>query len=170
VDIYELIRLRKSVREWSDRAIDPALLTRIIDGARLAPSAKNGQEWHVVAVSDESARRSLGYDCAGQPFVAEAPVVLAVCGDATVGTMKCGIPRMPVDCAILIDHITLIAVAEGLGTCWIGSFDQNGAQAIVGAPDGWEVMQLLPIGYPADPTPQEKRRKAIEDILSWERW
>jgi nitroreductase len=173
MDIHELIALRRSVRSWAPRDVDPELITRILDTARLAPSARNGQEWHVVVVRDEEARRRLGVECAGQPFAGEAPAVLVVCGDTSMGAMRCGQPRMPMDVAILIDHITLVAAAEGLGTCWIGSFDAAMAAEIVGLPPGWVVAQLLPLGYPAGDYTGEKKtkqRKSLEEIASWESW
>ncbi len=173
MNIHELVAYRRSVRTWADRDVDTALITQILETARLAPSARNGQEWHVVVVRDDDARRRLGEECAGQPFVGEAPVVLVVCGDSSMGTMRCGQPRMPMDIAILIDHITLVAAAEGLGTCWIGSFDAKMAGEIAGVPDGWVVAQLLPLGYPGDDSSdgkKAKRRKPLEEIVSWERW
>ena len=170
MDIYELINTRKSVRSWQKKPVERALIEKIIGTARLAPSAKNVQEWYIVAVTDESSRRNLGEGCAKQPFVAQAPVVLAICADPGVGTMRCGQPRAPIDAAILIDRITLLAVAEGLGTCWIGSFDQECAKNAIGCPDAWEIIELLPMGYPADPSPAKKNRKKLDEILSWERW
>ncbi len=172
MDIHDVVRLRKSVRSWENREVDEETIRRILDSARLAPSAKNGQEWHVVVVRDGERRRQLGVECANQRFVGEAPAVLVVCGDASMGTMRCGQPRMPVDVAILIDHITLIAAAEGIGSCWIGSFDPVLAGRIAGVPEGWEVVQLLPIGYPAagETGEKRKRRKSLDEIVSWERW
>ena len=170
MDIHELIRYRKSVRAWDDRPVDRSIVERIMESARFAPSAKNGQEWRVIAVTDQSVREKLGRDIAKQPFVAEAPVVLAICGDASVGDMRCGQPRMPMDVGILIDHITLVAANEGLGSCWIGSFDGPGAAKLLGVPEPWEVAQLLPIGYPADPSQITKPRKPLNEILAWEQW
>jgi nitroreductase len=173
MDIHKLISHRRSVRSWADRPVDRGTITRILETARFAPSAKNKQEWHVVVVRDAAARRRLGEECARQSFVGEAPAVLVVCGDTSMGVMRCGQPRMPVDVAIFIDHITLVAAAEGLGTCWIGSFDAEIAGEIVGVPEGWVVAQLLPLGYPASDdvdAAKPKQRKSLEEIVSWETW
>ncbi len=168
MDIHELIRYRKSVRSWENRDVEPAMVERIVESARYAPSAKNGQEWHVIAVTDAGKRKKLGNDIAGQPFVSQAPVILAVCGDTTVGDMRCGQPRMPVDIGTLTDHLMLVAAHEGLGTCWIGAFDGGEAATLLDVPNGWAVAALLPLGYPDDASPITKSRRSLDDLLSWE--
>jgi len=75
-----------------------------------------------------------------------------------------------VDAAIAIDHITLAAVAEGLGTCWIGAFDADEVRRILGIPPAIEVVELLPLGYPVDPAPVVKSRRRIEEIVHSDRW
>jgi nitroreductase len=84
--------------------------------------------------------------------------------------MPCGQLSYPIDVAIAIDHITLCAVAEGLGTCWIGAFDEGRVRAILGIPSHIRVVGLLPIGYPVDPAPVPKRRLALEEIVRYEGW
>ncbi len=106
----------------------------------------------------------------GQKFVGEAPVVLAICGDTSTGVMSCEMPRSVVDATILIDHITLVAAGEGLGTCWIGSFDQEACRELLQIPKGWEVVELLPLGYPANSSPVQKPRKRVSEILNWNCW
>ena len=84
--------------------------------------------------------------------------------------MPCGQLSYPIDLAIAIDHITLCAAAEGLGTCWIGAFDEEKVRAILGIPSHIRVVALLPLGHPTDPTPAEKRRLPLEAIVKRERW
>jgi len=74
-----------------------------------------------------------------------------------------------IDVAIAIDHITLKAAEEGLGTCWIGSFYEDQVKAILGIPADIKVVQLLTVGYPAD-SAVEKKRKSMEEIVRHERW
>ncbi|MEC9488147.1 MAG: nitroreductase family protein, partial [Halanaerobium sp.] len=81
--------------------------------------------------------------------------------------MMCEIPSYPVDLAIAVDHITLAAVEEGLGTCWIGAFNQQEARNILEVPDYYQIVTLLPVGYPAD-TPGRKSRKPLEEITDYE--
>ncbi len=170
MNITELIKYRKSVRSWSDKPVETEMIEKIIDTARFAPSAKNLQDWKVIAVRDSELRSRMTEVARGQRFVGEAPVVLAICGDSSTGIMSCDMPRSVVDATILIDHITLAAAAEGLGTCWIGSFNQDACRKLLGIPDGWEVVELLPLGYPADPSVVNKKRKSMEEILDWDYW
>lgn len=170
MDIYQAIKLRKSVRAFQEKPVDDVVLHRLLEAARLAPSAKNFQEWRFVVVRDPETRRRLAVAARGQKFVAEAPVVLACCAETDDHVMTCGQLCYPIDVAIAIDHITLCAVAEGLGTCWIGAFFEEQVKEILNIPPEIRVIQLLPIGYPRDPGPEEKRRLPLETIMRYERW
>jgi nitroreductase len=72
--------------------------------------------------------------------------------------------------AIAIDHLTLAAVSEGLGTCWIGSFESEQVKQILGIPQEIIVVGLLPLGYPQDPAIKEKSRLKLAEIVHYERW
>jgi nitroreductase len=85
--------------------------------------------------------------------------------------MRCGQACYPIDVAIALEHIALQAVEEGLGTCWIGAFDEAAAKAICGIPetDDIRVVELMPLGYPAD-SPREKSRLSLDEIVMLEEW
>ncbi len=170
MDVYEAIRARKSVRAFQDRPVEPDKLHRVLEAARLAPSAHNNQEWRFVVVTDPDKRRKLAHEAAGQAFVGQAPVVIAACAETDGGLMRCGLPRHPIDVAIAVDHLTLAAVAEGLGTCWIGAFDAPRVREILGIPPEIVVVQLLPLGYPRDPAPVAKKRLPLSAIVHEEGW
>ncbi len=170
MDVMDAIRTRKSVRSYQDRPVDDATLARVMEAARLAPSARNDQEWRFVAVRDPQMRRRIAVDAARQPFIAEAAVVLACCAESDGRVMRCGQASYPIDVAIAMDHLSLAAAAEGLGTCWIGSFDEAMVKDLLGIPAGVRVVQLMPLGWPVDPAPIPKRRRALEEILKRERW
>lgn len=170
MNITELVKYRKSVRSWSDKPVDIETVEKIIDAARFAPSAKNLQDWRVIAVTEPELRVKMTEIANGQNFVGEAPVILVICGDSSTGMMSCDMPRWVVDATILIDHITLAAAGEGLGTCWIGSFNQKACRELLHIPDGWEVVELLPLGYPANPSPVKKSRKSVSEVLNWNLW
>jgi nitroreductase len=146
------------------------LVTRLLDAARLAPSASNRQEWRFVVVRDESTRKKLYQAARKQKFVAEAPVVIACCADTNNHVMTCGQPCYPIDVAIAIDHLALCAAAEGLGTCWIGAFYENKVKKILDIPKHVRVVELLTLGYPRDPSPVEKTRLSLDEIAHYERW
>ena len=170
MDIYEAIRTRKSVRSFLDRDIEENKLQRILGAVRLAPSAKNKQEWRFVVVKDRQKREQLAMAAHDQAFVGEAPVVIACCAETDKHVMRCGLECYPIDVAIAIDHLTLAAVSEGLGTCWIGSFESEKVKQILGIPQEIVVVELLPLGYPQDPAMKAKNRLSMEEIVHYEMW
>jgi len=121
-----------------------------------------------VVVTEKALREKLA-QAANQNFIAQAPVIIAAVGTNPQKTMSCGIPADPVNVAIAIDHMTLAAVEEGLGTCWIGAFSQEKVCEILEIPSSCKVIELLTLGYPAD-TPREKNRKSIEEIICYEKF
>ena len=167
--VMDAINARQSVRTYEDRPVEPEKLVRILEAARLAPSASNRQEWRFVVVQDGKLRAKLVEAAGGQAFVGQAPVVIVACAVGTDHLMPCGLPSFSIDVAIALDHLTLVAVAEGLGTCWIGAFDQEKVKALLGIPDDVCVVELMPLGYPAD-TARSKQRKDLGEIAMRERW
>jgi len=170
MDVYEAIRRRKSVRSYLDKAVEPDKLERVLNAARRAPSASNRQEWRFVVVTDADTRRRLAEAAAGQRFVAQAPVVIVACAQTDGRNMRCGLPCHPIDVAIAVDHLTLAGVAEGLGSCWIGAFDPAAVRRILGIPEEVVVVELLPLGYPRDPSAADKSRLSLEEIIHREVW
>ncbi len=86
------------------------------------------------------------------------------------GNITRGYGRYPIDVAIAIDHLTLAAVDEGLGTCWIGAFDEAQVKEILAIPRKIHVVELLPLGYPKDPLPAKKQRLPLSEIVKYEQW
>jgi nitroreductase len=168
MDIYEAIKNRYSVRSYQDREIEQDKLDRILDTGRIAPSARNAQNWKFIVVRDADLREAIAQG-AEQPFLAQAPVILAVASTDPERRMACGVLSGPVDCAIAIDHITLAAVAEGLGTCWIGHFDQDACCRILDVPPTAVIIELLAMGYPGD-KPKGKSRKPIDDVVCYDKF
>lgn len=166
MDVYEAIQNRHSVRAYTDEAVDEATLRRVLDAGRIAPSARNRQDWMFVVVRDAATQAKLVAAC-GQGWMSQAPVIVAVVSTAP-RTMHCEIPAGPVDCSIAIDHMTLAAVAEGLGTCWIGHFDQGACCEILAVPETCEIIELMTLGHPAAPAPADKPRKAFDDVVRWD--
>jgi nitroreductase len=170
MDILDAIKSRKSVRKFLDKPIEKDELVAVLNAARLAPSASNRQEWRFVVVCDEKTRKQLAKAANEQAFVGEAPVVIAACAETNGHVMSCGQPCYPIDMAIALDHLTLAAVETGLGTCWIGAFDENKVKEILGIPRRIRVVALMPIGYPSDPSVIKKKRLPYDEIVKHERW
>jgi nitroreductase len=168
MDLYEAIRNRRSVRVFVDRPVEADKLTRVLDAGRLSPSARNRQERKFVVVQDARRRQELS-EAADQAWIAQAPVLIAVVGTTPHAIMHCDIPTDPVDCAIAIDHMTLAAVAEGLGTCWLGHFGQDACRKVLGVPDTAKIVELMALGYP-QAQPDARSRKALDEVVCYERY
>ncbi len=169
MDVQKAIQSRQSVREYHPRDVEEDKLVRILESGRLSPSAGNRQERRFVVVRDARKRQLLSEAARNQKFVAEAPVVIAACSVETEYVMACGQLAYPIDTAIAVDHMTLQAVEEGLGTCWVGAFDEKKVKGILNIPSGVRVVQLMTLGYPSD-KPRPKLRKSLDEIVMKEEW
>jgi nitroreductase len=170
MDVIDEIRNRHSVRSYQSREVEEEKLQCVLEAGRLAPSAGNRQEWRYVVVREKETRKMLMAAAGGQSFVAQAPIVIAACAETDNRVMMCGQPAYPIDVAISVDHMTLQAAKLGLGTCWIGAFDEAAVKRILGIPSAIRVVQLLTLGYPASGSPPEKKRKELPEIVMYEKW
>jgi len=118
-------------------------------------------------VRDVKKRKELAEAALSQDFIAEAPVIIAAVGLDPEHIMRSGNPAYAIDLAIAIEHMALQATEEGLGTCWIGAFNQEAVKEILEIPEECRVVALLPLGFPAD-KPQPKSRKKLEEIVSYD--
>jgi nitroreductase len=169
MDFLELVASRYSVRSYESRPVEQDKLDRVLEAVRLAPSGSNRQPWKFVVVRDPEVRRQLMPACMNQPHIAQAPVVIAGVGLMPERMMHCDIPGDPVDLSIAMDHLTLAATSEGLGTCWIGAFDQDKVRQVLGIPESAKVVEVMTLGYPAD-EPRAKSRKSMDEIVCYDRW
>ncbi len=167
MDIAQIIRERRSVRRYQNKALEPQKLQKVFEAARWAPSAHNAQAWKFIVVQDPQKRQALAKAAHDQSFVGQAPIVIAAVSLNPEEVMACGVPTYAVDLAIAVDHMTLQAAALDLGTCWIGAFDQEAVKKILKIPRQCKVVVLLPLGYPAD-TQGTKTRKNLEEIISYD--
>ncbi len=166
MDVYEAMEKRYSVRSYQDREVEQEALERVLNAGRIAPSATNAQDWKFVVAQSGELIAALA-KAADQPFLAEAPVIVAAVATNPDRLMHCGVASGPVDCAIALDHMTLAAVAEGLGTCWIGHFDQDACCELLGVPPTGRIIELRTLGYPAD-SPKQKSRKPLGEVVSYD--
>ena len=176
MDVMEAIRVRRSVRQYRGDTIPDDLLERVTDALRLAPSACNYQPWRFILVFDAERRRALADACHRQMFIADAPVIVCACALPQVAYKKMGGTwnSADVDVAIAVDHLTLAAAAEGLGTCWIGAFDDGRVKNLLSIPAEARVVALTPLGYPREvgllrPIQPEERR-ARSEVFTLEKW
>jgi nitroreductase len=169
MEFHELVMSRYAVRSYDARPVDEDVLRRILEAARLAPSGSNRQPWKFVIARDPDIRRRLAVACFDQPFIARAPVVIAGVGLMPDRIMTCDVPGDPVDVAIALDHLSLAATAEGLGTCWIGAFSQDKVREVLRIPGSVKVIGVMTLGHPKD-EPKEKTRKSLDEIVCYDTW
>lgn len=150
MDVLEAIRTRRSVRAYAPDSIPADVLERMREALRSAPSACNYQPWQFIFVTDSSLRRQLAQAAQDQLFMADAPVTVVGCGLPEQAYKSMGGCRnsVEIDVAIALDHLTLAAVAEGLGTCWIGAFDEAQVKRLLEIPQQVQVVAMTPLGYP----------------------
>jgi len=167
MDVSMAIRKRRSIRSYQDREIDEATLNQVIEAARLAPSANNRQEWKFIVVREKVVRQRLAEAANRQTFIAQAPVIIVACATESQSVMMCGQPRYTVDVSIAVAFMLLQAAGLGLGTCWIGAFDEAAVKNILRVPDNIRVVAITPLGYPTGEYPP-KPRKELNQITSLE--
>ncbi|MFH1335231.1 MAG: nitroreductase family protein [Candidatus Zixiibacteriota bacterium] len=164
MNVFEAIKQRRSIRSYQDKPIEEDKLLRVLEAGRLAPSAKNLQEWRYVIVKDKDLRKKVAVAANNQYFIAEAPVIIVGCATMADYVLTCGQPAHSIDLAISMDHMTLQAVEEGLGTCWIGAFKEEEVKKLLNIPPEMRVVEIMPLGYPKF-VPDPKPRKKLEEIV-----
>jgi len=169
MQVVQAVRARRSIRDYEDRPVPEDKLVRVLEAGCISPSARNSQDREFVVVRDGEQRRQLARAAEHQRHLAVAPVVIAGVGTKPEYHMPNGVPAHPVDLAIALDHMTLVAVEEGLGTCWIGGFNQEIAKSVLAVPDRYVIVALLTLGFPKT-IPEARPRKAFDDIISHDRF
>ncbi len=167
MDFADVVQTRRSVRAYRTDPVPDAALGRVLEAARLAPSACNKQPWHLYVVRVEATRLAL-FPHERHTWAAEAPVVLVACSlpdDAWVRAWDAK-NHADVDLAIFTEHLVLAATAEGLGSCWICAFDPAVVRAALQLPAAHVPVAMTPLGYPVA-TPDPRPRKALEEIVTW---
>ena len=169
MNFLALARKRCSVRQYSDRSVEPEKMDYVLEAARLAPSAVNKQPWRILLIESEEKRQQL-QSCYDREWFKQAPLYLIVCGNHEESWKRAedGKDHVDVDVAILTEHLCLAAAEQGLGTCWVCNFNVARCKQLFDLPDDLEPIVLLPLGYPADESvfEGEKKRKALAEIYA----
>ncbi len=167
--LNEIVK-RRSIRKYKDRIIDEDILKRIMKAGSLAPTAHNRQDWKIIIVDKKELINEL-VDKASphQQFLKQASVLLIACSTNADYIMRCGHPGFLIDLAIVLDHISLQAVKEGLGTCWIASFYKDKVKQVLNIPNNIEVVQIMSLGFP-DESPLPRPRKSISELFVFNKW
>ena len=169
MDVLKAVQKRYSCRAYQARPVEKEKLEAILNAARLAPSARNIQDWRFVVVTDEQKRKALAHASADQAFVGQSPVVIAGCSCTNKRMNLCAQPYASINVSIALEHIALAATSLGLATCWIGSFVPQQVRAILGIPTSIEIVELMTLGY-ADDEKKSPRRLSLKQIVSYDQW
>jgi len=169
VELMEVIRKRRSIRRYKPDPVPEEDIKYILEAARLAPSFANTQCWHFVVVTDEHVKKEVAQAGNGNRWIARAPVIIVACADPAGPGARDDIPNYLVDMGIAIEHLILAATERGLGTCWIGWFDESKVKEALGVPENIRVVASTPLGYP-DEAPAARSRKGLDEIVSYNRY
>jgi nitroreductase len=167
MDFFDLVNRRRSIRRYGSRPVEAADLTRILDAANRAPSAGNLQAYAILVVRKLETKRALVRAALDQDFLAQAPVVLAFFALPSLSSAKYrerGVDLYAMqDATIACAYAQLAATALGLGTVWVGAFDDASVKRILQVEADWRPAALLPIGY-SDEAPGPTARRRLEEL------
>lgn len=177
----DVVMTRRSVRKFSNEDVEEDDLRYVLEMARLSPSWKNSQCWSFIVVRESTLKdRVVRKLPMVNIWVKKAPILIVVCADPDKSGYHNEMGYFLVDTAIAIEHLVLAAADIGLGTCWIGLFDEDGLKDVLGIPEGLRVVALTPLGHPTTKTGLRERlskvvmngdkRKTLDEIVHWDLW
>jgi len=170
MDFWQAVETRHSIRQYdAARDVPQKLVKQMLRAAILAPSAGNRQPWRFIIVRRPEVKEALALAAFGQGFVSQAPVVLAVCAEPERSAARYGERGTDLYClqdtAAAVEHILLGAAALGLGSCWVGAFDEGQAAEALNLPGGLRPVALIPIGYPAREPAGRRPRRPFDEVV-----
>ena len=178
MEFMDVVASRKSVRDYADKAVEDEKLSKIFEAARMAPSWANKQCCQYIVVKNRQKIAELSSFL--NPWLKNSPVILAACANPKDSGSRNGMDYYLVDVAISLQQLILTATDLGLGTCWLGAFDEAKVKKALEIPKNIKVVALTPIGYPAEKESVRSKisktftgsnqRKPIENIVHREKW
>jgi nitroreductase len=170
MDFSELIQQRYSVRAYRPLPVEDEKLQRILEAARLAPTAANRQAFQIIVIHTAGREAELKRIYKAD-FFTQAPIILGAIGVPAKNWIRRDQRNYnDLDVGIVMDHLVLAATNQGLGTCWIGAFDPDEARKVLGLPAEVEPIAFTPLGYAADQGPAKKQRKPLSELVRYEHW
>ncbi len=178
MEFMDVVSARKSVRSYSSQEVEEEKLTKILEAARLAPSWANKQCCKYIVVKDKAKIEAMASML--NSWLKQAPVIVAACADPKDSGSRNSMDYFLVDVGISLQQLVLTATAFGLGTCWIGAFDEAKIKKLLDVPANVKVVALTPIGYPADKEGfggklvktlvGSGKRKPLDEMVHWDKW
>lgn len=184
MDVFEAIRTRRSIRRFSDKPLEEEKLRALLEAAAQAPSWANLQCWRFIVVRDSDTKRNLselsfvesffsprGYKSnPAKKGIAEAPAVIVACADPAQSGAIWGQPYYLTDIGIAAQNLMLAARGLGLGTVFVGVFDEENVRALLNIPAEIRIVGLFPIGYPLEEKTSGPSRKPLNEIAFNGKW
>jgi len=184
MDLFEAIKTRRSTRKHLDKPVEEEKLQAVLEAVRIAPSWANRQCWRMVVVKDKGMREQVselsyvesyfapkGFKSnPSKKALAEAPVVIVLCADPSQSGAIWEQDYYLVDAGIAAENLMLAARGQGLGTVFVGVFDEVRLKDLLGIPASIRIVGLFPLGYPAEEKKEGPPRKPLEEICFYEKW
>ena len=179
MELYNVIQNRMSIRDYSSKPVEEDKLEYILECARHAPSWMNRQCWHFIVITKHDIILDIANAGIINRWIKQAPVIIVACADPHLSGSRSGIDYYIVDAAIAMDHLILAATDIGLGTCWVGEFNEEKIKEILEIPPRIRIVALTPLGYSSKETLISKgkkilvrrtRRRSLREIVHWEKW
>ena len=162
MSLIDFIFNRRSIRSYENREVPEEVLTQILEAGRQAPSAANRQPIHFIVVKDNELKKNFS-SLQFNSFIKEAPIVIVGCAD--VNSLLTG-KWAVVDTAISMQSMVIAAWTLGVGSCWIGAFNEEKVKETLKIPEKWKIIALITLGYPAE-QPKQRKKKPIEELFSF---
>jgi len=168
LEVFEAIQKRRSIRKYEQKIVEKEKLLKVLEAARLAPSAMNRQPYAFVVTTENETIEKLSSAC-NQEWV--APTIIVVCAFPREAWVRDdGEEYWKADAAVAMNNMSLQACEEGLGTCWIAAFKEEKIKAILEINPEARVVAMTPLGYPAEKKGRVTKRKKIDEIVHYEKW
>ncbi|HET7265460.1 MAG TPA: nitroreductase family protein [bacterium] len=164
MEVVEAVRTVLAVRSYQNKPVPADVVTRIVEAGRLTGSSRNGQPWQFVVVQDREMLSKLGAASPTGPYIAQAPMAIAV---AIEKASRFGVS----DGSRAIQSMMLTAWADGVASNWVGFAGMSAAKSLLGIPDEYDLLAIVPFGYPVTPGGRgKKKRKSLSQVASRERY
>ena len=170
MECIESIKGRRSIRKFKDQPVEKELVEKLLDAAQMAPSAGNLQARDFIIISDKTTKQKLSKAAMGQSFIEQAPIAIVVIANIERSSRiyrSRGELYAIQDASAGIENLLLAAHSMGLGTCWVGAFDETQVSALLGIPHRTKPVAIIPVGYPAE---QPSAPPRMDRLVHWEKW
>jgi len=167
MDLFDCISQRRSIRKYLKKHVEWEKVGRIIDAGRLAPSSGNIQDWQFLVVDNEHKRHAIAEASLEQSWMADAPIQIVICCITMHGRQMYGMRGERLysiqNCAAAVENMLLAATDLGLGSCWVGAFDEDKVCHILGIPERARPQAIITIGYAAEHLDMPQK-KSLENV------